>query len=493
MAAAQPSALCGLCTVVDCALWWTALLWAKDDLEMLAAMTTTTGIGRLAAVMAEGRRSDPPRTIPVLLGEAFARAAGVPAVDDIGREVFRHLAVANEAELRRMCPDWPDTPDSAVASAFKDWLRGLSPARRTTAVEPFYEVPVPLFVRDLADLVVAGHVTSVLTLSADDLLEQALDDAGLRRWHDYVVMVVGGESKRSASAPVRIIKLQGDIGSDLLPVDPGEIEAALRANRAMFRSELREDLIVVGHDQTRPSPIDDWLVRQSAGILWWVAPEPGGSQTSFLQETRPVEYIDGADGEVEAFFGLLATHLIRLPTLNSVSLRSARASNADPLTVPDPQTVREEYERGQLLKAKAVTRMVQQQRVPGVPDPALDSKLNYQRSLELQLVTGGAVVGSALAGSLGTVLGSVVGAVWAAVKAAQSRPEVPPPIVDFLASQAATVEREAKSDSPDLNAVTNAAESVYTVSKGLGELVPGDDVDRLGSALHADRPASADD
>ena len=388
-----------------------------------------------------------------------------------------------------MCPDWPDTPDSVVASAFKDWLHGLSSARRTTAVEPFYEVPVPLFVRDLADLVVAGHVTSVLTLNADDLLEQALDDAGLRRWHDYVVMVVGGEWKRSVSAPVRIIKLQGDIGSDLLPVDPSEIEAALHANREMFRSELREDLIVVGHDRTQPSPIDDWLARQSAGILWWVAPEPGASQTSFLQETRPVEYIDGADGEVEAFFGLLATHLIRLPSLNSVSLRSAGHSYADPLTDPDPETVREEYERGQLLKAKAVTRMVQQQRVPGVADPALDSKLNYQRSLEVQLVTGATAVGSAIAGQVGAVLGVVAGAVFAAVKAVQSRPEVPPPIVDFLASQAATVEREAKSDSPDLNAVTDAAEAVYTVSKGLGELVPGDEVDRLGAALHEDLQA----
>ena len=312
--------------------------------------------GRISA-LAQGMRAaalgDPPRTYPLVLGDGCAQAADVPGPAAIARTIFERLERTNPAKIRELLPGWPTASTEQLTAAFAAYLSRHTPVERYKVLEPFYRsVPIPQFYRDLADLVVAGYVTDVLTSNIDTLLEQALDAAGLRRGSDYRVVVVGSPSEPfPAATSLQVVKLYSDIGQSVLPVGAQSIEATLQEGRRLFKKQMAYDLIVVGHDLVDPpQPIDGWLGSRS-GELWWVHPSPEQDRIDALARGKDVVLIEGEDQNTpDSFFGRLSLHLLRLPALGA-----ADALEGQEQAVLSEDELETELVSGQLVKSRAVT------------------------------------------------------------------------------------------------------------------------------------------
>jgi hypothetical protein len=337
----------------------------------------------LATRMREVAAQRDPVTLPILLGSECATAAGVPSDSQIARELITRLATSSSmtksAQPRRPSgtPPPPGASDDVVLGWFQSYLGSLGPAQRYKVLEPHYRaVPVPTFYHDLANLVAAGWVTHVLTTNVDSLFEQALDRAGLRYGADYEVIVVGAPyaERKGAEPRLRLVKLHGDLGLTQLPAGPDEIERVLSEQRSVFRGQLLDELIVVGHQLGGGTPVDDWLWRTSGRELWWAlpsVPDPAGP-LSALADIRPVRLLAGPNrGTPASLFARLAFLLLQVPALEVLDLLSADA--------PDDLALEQAFQHSELLKSRAMTHDLQEQLVPGVRDPAVDAELRAQQ------------------------------------------------------------------------------------------------------------------
>jgi hypothetical protein len=335
-----------------------------------------------------------PVTLPILLGSECATAAGVPSDSQIARELIARLTTSSSmtksAPPRRPSgpPPPPGAGDEAVLGWFQSYLGSLGPAQRYKVLEPHYRaVPVPTFYHDLANLVAAGWVTHVLTTNVDSLFEQALDRAGLRFGADYEVIVVGAPyaERRGPEPRLRLVKLHGDLGLTQLPAGPDEIERVLSEQRSVFRGQLLDELIVVGHQLGAGTPVDDWLWRTSGRELWWAlpsVPDPAGPLAA-LADIRPVRLLAGENrGTPASLFARLAFLLLQVPALEVLDLLSADA--------PDDLALEQAFQHSEVLKSRAMTHDLQEQLVPGVHDPAVDAELaqQYGRSRSGQTAPG---------------------------------------------------------------------------------------------------------
>lgn len=424
-------------------------------------MIETAHVRELAARMREVVTADPPRTLPVLLGAGCAEAAGVPSYATMARDTLPRLAEVGKGPLPP-----PDTaPDEDWVEVFKGYLSGLLPVQRYKVFEPYYRVlPVPSFYRDLADLVVAGFVTHVLTTNVDSLLEQALDRAGLRAGTGYKVVVLGSPEPRPSSndPDLTLVKLHGDLGESLLPVEPEEIGQVLHEQRKTFRSELLDELVVVGHrlSGSEPEPLDKWLVMSSSAPLWWASPEPpeaGSGPLADLAGTRPVRLLLGAErGTPEGLFARLSFELLGLP-----ALRAADVVGDD----VDDHRLEVEFHRSELLKTRSAALDLNEQVVPGVHDPALASELAEQRrrsaAQEEQLSNiVGEVTEDRPLRSTTDAIGRLIGEA--------SRLDAGQSTVDFLRSCARLIRQQASGDHPDLALVQTALAAALGVAEGFG-------------------------
>ncbi len=454
-------------------------------------MFPSAHVGLLAELMASGEGN-----VPVVLGEGCVRSAGVPAtVGEVGRVVFRRLAESGgdgAEEVHGRCPGWPEAAEEEVAGAFLDWLRAMAPVQRFATMRALYHVPVPLFLRDLADLVAAGHVRTVYTAAVDTLLEQALDEVGLRQGRDYAVTAPGappeltgtppapgGTSPTPAAPRARIVKLCGDVFHGPLPSEAGPVPDEAPPPGV--------EVAVVGHEvHDPPRGIDLWMLLLRGRRVWWVAPEPDRAATAPLREGGEVRYLEGEDGDPEVFFGLLATHLIRLPAVAAVTAPAARTGTgaSAPPGRAEPEVVRREYFRGRLLKSQAVTQWLREARVPGVTDSALEEELDYQHRLVERM--GPAVLDSAVSDAVKAV-GDAVNAVGAA------RPEggLAVKLQDWVQEQAKRVSEQAHSAAPDLGVAVRAAKTVQWVAAPMRNVVDRRALQNLDIAVRAYAPREA--
>lgn len=427
----------------------------------------------LAERMRAAAAASPPRTYPLFLGAGFARAAGVPSMAEMARRTFESLERYDCERLLGLLPAWPAASDQQLTDAFATYLAGHTPVERYKVLESFYRsVPIPQFYRDLADLVLAGYITDVLTTNVDTLLEQALDAAGMRRGHDYTVAVVG--SSRQPAPAVRsplkiklqVVKLYGDIGQSVLPVGADFIEVALQEGRKLFKKQMAYDLIVVGHNLADPpQPIDNWLARRSGGELWWVHPSPERDRVEALARDTDVVLIEGEDRATpDGFFGRLSLHLIRLPALDAADALQGRPEAA--LSEDELET---ELVKGRLLKSRAVTYDLQAQRIPGVDDPLSGTQLAYEQSQQANLA---ARLRSATRPPLGLLAEAARVLDQAVVEASQAGPRVKPSAVSFLHSQARAVADEIAAANPDAGVVAGAAAAADALCRSsLGETI----------------------
>ena len=289
-------------------------------------------VDTLASRMRQAAEDTPPQTYPFFLGNGCARAAGVPRRATMARRIFERFARSDPVKIRRLLPIWPNAGAEQLRDAFTAWMAEHTPVQRYKVFESFYRsVGVPQFYRDLADLVVAGYVTDILTTNVDTLLEQALDAAGLRRNFDYSVTVIG--SSGLPSSPPRllqVVKLFGDMEQNVLPAGSEPIEVVLDNGRKMFSKHMARDLVVVGHDLSDPpQPIDRWLASRSGGELWWVHPEADHARVATLAGDRDVVVIEGEDRATPGgFFDRLTLHLLRLPALEAADALEGRREEA---------------------------------------------------------------------------------------------------------------------------------------------------------------------
>ncbi len=395
----------------------------------------------------------------------------------MARRTFERGERTDFAKIQELLPDWPAVSDEQLTDAFAAYLARHTPVERYKILEPFYRsVPIPQFYRDLADLVIAGYVTDVLTTNVDTLLEQALDSAGLRRGSDYTVAVVGSSGELPPPAKsLQVVKLYGDIGQSVLPVGAGSIEAALQDGRRLFKKQMAQDLIVVGHDLADPpQPIDGWLTRRSVGELWWVQPGPDHDRLEALASGRDVALIEREDRATpDGFFGRLSLHLIRLPALDAADALLGRDE-----AVLSEDELETEFVKGQLLKSRAVTYGLQAQRIPGVADPSLGTKLAYEQSLQANLesrLRSTQDPPPALLAEAARVLDQIVAE-------AEVVPEVKTSVVSFLDSQARAVADEITAEDPDPGVIGGAIAAADALCRSsLGGVISPDTTAEIAS------------
>ncbi len=399
-------------------------------------------VRELAARMRDAAADDPPHTLPVLLGTGCAEAAGVPSNAVMARGTLPRLAASKKV------PDVlsEETPDAQWVEAFRGYLGGLNRVERYKVLEPYYRaLPVPSFYRDLADLVVDGFVDRILTTNVDSLLEQALERAGLRAGTGYEIVVLGSLQPRPSveGSVLTLVKLHGDLGESLLPVGPDEIGKVLHEHRSEFRSQLLDELIVVGHrlSESEPEPVNDWLWRSSDSPLWWATPDPPETdpgQLGQLAEKRSVRLLAGPEqGSPEGLFARLTFELQGLPAMRAADVVAENCDD-DELEVA--------FHRSELLKTKTAAQDLQEQAVPGVRNSALDAELaeQYRRveGQEAQLTASGSRASAdrplrEAADAVGKLVGEV------------SRLDVGQPAVEFLRTVAGVVRQQAAADPPD--------------------------------------------
>jgi SIR2-like domain len=341
----------------------------------------------------EGNGGDGPFVLG--LGSGCARAAGVPSVEEMARELFSNLKSATPDLASKYLRGSGRNPER-LKKAFYGLLRELAPAQRRALLLQFLaSVPVPLFYQELAGLVQAGYFPLILTTNADTLLERALEAAGLRHERHYrVVVLVGSRADDTAIAGasderITIVKLHGDVSQDRVALTPEEIAEALDPQRTLLERELHHDLVLVGFDPAESEPFTKQLA-QGRGDLWWVAPEaPEPAALADIASVRDVMYLHGASGSPEMFFGELSLLLIQMPTVNAMKkpLEELETPSAAPGTSvladtsppDDLETFEREYLIGQLRRCEVVLRQLESQAAPTDTSDRVARQIEYQK------------------------------------------------------------------------------------------------------------------
>jgi SIR2-like domain len=411
----------------------------------------------------EGGANDGPFVLA--LGAGCARAAGVPSVEEMARELFSNLKNATPDLASEYLRGSGRDPEP-LTKAFYGLLADLAPAQRTALLLQFLEsVPVPLFYQELAGLVQAGYFPRILTTNADTLLEQALEAAGLRHERHYRVLVLVGSQADVAPADasderVIILKLHGDVFQGGDAITPEEIVDALEPQRTLVERELDHDLVLLGFDPAESAPLREQLAH-GRGNLWWVAPEvPEPAAVADIANVREVMYLHGASGSPEMFFGELSLLLMQMPALNAMEkpLEEVEAPSAEPGTElladtsppDDLETFEREYLIGQLRRCEVVLRQLESQAAPTDTSDRIARQIEYQKralaSLEARL--------RGLSGVRKHIMGVLKDIDREAAKAARSANEETVVTIKYLHDQIAEIRKQYRRRRPNEDVVS---------------------------------------
>lgn len=364
-------------------------------------MIPSREIDDLARELRDTAKGDEAGRFMLFLGAQCANAAGVPDTVTVARQVKELYGKA--PELASSFSDSPETDPERDKTEYFAFLSTLSSSQRFRMLQSFYaNVPVPLFYQNLALLLRAGYFRRVMTTNVDTLLEQALAGAGLQRGRHYRVVNLGADGTDRATESqmdvpddeTLIIKLHGDLADQVVGLTPDEIESTLRTHRRYMRSELEDDLILVGYDGESP-PVEEWLGRLSHRAELWVV---NRDLPHFAAESndwaRVVRTITGESASPESFFGQLALRLVNMPLKARLNF-AASVVSSDPLPVgyDAPAVIDSSVEsasselamidevRSQLRLCESVLASLEQSSVPGARAPQLEAQIGYQKRL----------------------------------------------------------------------------------------------------------------
>jgi len=431
----------------------------------------------------------------LFIGSGVARAAGT-SVTDIAFQVFQDLIESGsslagdylqEGTLALIREDGKPDLDE-LESAFYSLMSGISSSARYSLLQRFFTgVPVPRFYQDLARLISDGYFSHVLTTTIDVLLEQALEDVGLKRGWDFQVISLGARSGRKASSEmppelhdaITIVKLHGDVAHGPVAVTPEEIEEVLKAQYRFVKGELSSDMVVVGYD-FESDPVNRWLARTS-GDLWWVHQDPEAfssdyaEQMSRIERRREVRFIDGPSAAPEKFFGLLAATLSRYQVdargfepkvevpLGDESAGRAFAPLEDRPSPPEDD-LEVQYLQEQLRSSQAVLNRLNQQALRGEGSAKLKLQIDYQRQQIAQIEDD--------LRRLSSTSPRVLELMEEILNSAERRGD-DEDLVSFLSSQVGAVKAQHQREQANQDIVEAAIGATVRVAQGLG----GDVVD----------------
>jgi hypothetical protein len=289
------------------------------------------GVRELADRLTDRRASLGPPYV-VVLGTGYARAAGVPKLDDL---------VSSSGVPREVAAQHP---------------------------EVLLDLQVPTFYQDLVVLAASGSLPVVVTTSYDRLFEQALFNAGMRPTSHFTVHDAKHPSGRSgttgdrARTGISIIRLFGLEDDDRLNED--------WLHKAGIPDTETVDLIMVGYEYESPA-FQRWLsTARGDSDLWWANEKPFDRSFDWPGQMHE---LDGDATRIETLFGQLSLLLIRLPTIGLLD-KSDRANSP-----PDDEWLDRQYVQNQLQQVRVVKRAIEAS-TPGTgSDPAVASQLAYQR------------------------------------------------------------------------------------------------------------------
>ena len=193
------------------------------------------------------------------------------------------------------------------------------------------EVAVTEADRGLAELIRLKLFSSIITTNIDGLLEQALENARMRKLFDFEV--VGPERIQSFEAGTserrlycRIVKPFGDLAAGAGSYQIVKSRAYLDDHpllKSWLEKALAEDLLMVGLD----IHWDNEIIRAFAprrNSLWFVNEErliDNQQIKPIFQGQQQMKYIAGQEGSYEVFFTELCRHLgIGLPEFTAHSI-----------------------------------------------------------------------------------------------------------------------------------------------------------------------------
>jgi hypothetical protein len=379
----------------------------------------------------------------LFLGEGCAVAAGAPSAADIARAALRTFGFEGATKT---------ISDEEVAERFAKHAERLSRSQLTRMLRSLYaSVPVPSFYQDLALMIRERYFPLVVTMNFDSLLEQALAAAGVRN-ADYRVTTFGVGRSPTEPDPVtsrapltHIVKLRGDLAQGTAHVTPDQIETALRGSRQWIKSDLKGDLIMVGH-VLNEDPIDRWLAHSPVGELWWVSKEPPTDPARVAAWSKERHDIIGDLGRPQVFFLLLAVRLLRQP--------AERPSEAAPVESPDLSDILQR----EIVRNQSVLYTLEQDGPPGDRAPQLQAQIDYQKRQIVRLEDRM----RALPDVRPRVL-DVVKKIGDAVRRADGFA----PLADYVQGQLATLEAECGKETPNQILVSASLGATLTLANRL--------------------------
>lgn len=304
--------------------------------------------------------------VPYLLGIECSRAASVPTLGAITRELIK----------RRKDPrleDAAELDERLLGDLINQVLKGLSTADRDLVLaRATANLPVPQVYQDLGALLAGGYGRDVLTTSYDALLERGLRGAGMRTDRDFRVLAGRHPEPEEDFDGVSIVKLHRALVDDEPTLEPPCPE-----------------LIVVGYVPGLRF-IDEWLAT-GRERLWWVT----AGERPALDDPAVAERVFWIDAEPDDFVGNLLVLLLDLPAADilatsyeALSTRVESASSLEAVTLwqapaadaaPVEDELPERLLRARVRRCEQTLRRLEEAIAGGDTSSKRQRQVDYQR------------------------------------------------------------------------------------------------------------------
>lgn len=174
----------------------------------------------------------------------------------------------------------------------------------------------------LAELIKENFFDTIISTNIDDLLERALEQINLKYYKDFDVIIPGYKTTVSIdyterSSLCRIIKVFGDLSSRVYNIVERRKQLILSLGdtetlRTLLERVLTRDILVVGLDPIWDQELLAAFPARSNATSYWYVNEQEPDHNPLLQRTwwgGSVSFIEGKDGNYEAFIKALHWHL----------------------------------------------------------------------------------------------------------------------------------------------------------------------------------------
>jgi hypothetical protein len=240
----------------------------------------------------------------LMLGAGASLSSGVKSTATIMEELVGQYGPAGPGSIK---------------DRFDELWRNANTDSRRLMLEPYLNhQPSPGYGK-LAELVARGYFDVIITFNFDRLLEQALNDAGLREGTDFKV-ITRGEVETSAmtalveaEAPrIKIIKMHGSLlSTDYFLFSDEEMLNYPEEIRTLMLRLTARDIVICGYAFNDLCVVKAFSDAPGSGTIYYVDPNgPGPNIKGYLAVRRSQHgVIRGDQGRFDDFFDALQTAL----------------------------------------------------------------------------------------------------------------------------------------------------------------------------------------